>query len=107
MAARTMWVAVVGIWVASLLAGRHAAGPAFASPNAATSAEITVRPLSPAGEAARAPSVESDDSAPPGVDFLGNEIEHAVADYRVDGGGSVYERHSPETAVLRLGSPSS
>jgi hypothetical protein len=51
--------------------------------------------------------MESSNSPEPRVDLLGNEIEDAVADYRVDLGGDVYERHSPETALLRLGSPSS
>ena len=47
-----------------------------------------------------------DDSQSPELDILGNEVEHAIADYRIDRGGAVYERHSPETAVERLGSPS-
>lgn len=100
---RALYVAFVGIWVASLLAGRHAAGPAFPSPNAATSAETTIRPLTPAGEVVGVPSLEA---AHPAVDLVGNEIEHAIADYRIDRGGIVYERHAPETTVERLGSPS-
>ena len=43
----------------------------------------------------------------PGTDMLGNDVEPALADYRIDGGGEVYERHSPETAVPRLSSPTS
>lgn len=106
MAMRTTYVAIAGIWVASLVAGRHMGGTTFASPNAATSAELTAQPLNPAGEVFEAPSVEGDDPPSPGTDLVGNEVEHAIADYRIDLGGSVYERHSPETAVEQLGSPS-
>lgn len=43
--------------------------------------------------------------AEPRVDLYGNEISDAVGDYRVDRGGDLYERHAPDTAVLRLGPP--
>lgn len=93
-------------WVLALIAGREGWRPGYASAIAATSAEITA-PLAPTvGEVGGAPPVEADDSADPRVDFLGNEIEDAIADYRIDLGGGVYERHSPETAVPKLGSPS-
>ena len=39
------------------------------------------------------------------VDVYGNQIDDAVGDYRVDWGGDMYERHAPETAVLKLPSP--
>ena len=42
------------------------------------------------------------DVVPPKVDVLGNEVDDAVGDYRVDVQGSIYERHSPETEVGRL-----
>ena len=40
------------------------------------------------------------------LDRYGNPIETAIGDYRVDPGGELYERHSPETAVARLPVPS-
>ncbi len=95
------------LWLCSLLGGSAAYGSRPASPIAATSAELTARPASEAGEVTGVPPMESSNSPEPRVDLLGNEIEDAVADYRVDLGGDVYERHSPETALLRLGSPSS
>jgi hypothetical protein len=94
------------VWVLALLAGRAGWHSGFASAIAATSAEITVPVAQTASEVAGAPSMEANDSADPRVDLLGNEIEDAVADYRIDLGGGVYERHSPETAVPKLGSPS-
>ena len=39
------------------------------------------------------------------VDRYGNPIETAIGDYRIDWRGEIYERHSPDTAVLRLGAP--
>jgi hypothetical protein len=94
------------IWVLSLVAGRGTWFPATASPIAATSAEITALTLAPGGEVAGASPVEQNVSPDPRVDLLGNEIEDALADYRIDLGGGVYESHSPDTAVQRLGSPS-
>ena len=41
----------------------------------------------------------------PRLDVNGNEIDDAIGDYRVDGGGEMYERHSPDTALLHLGAP--
>jgi hypothetical protein len=79
---------VIGlIWLLALLAGRGLWVSASPSPIAATSAEIT------------------EPQHPPRVDLYGNEIEAAIADYRLDVGGTVYERHSPETALPKLGSP--
>ena len=39
------------------------------------------------------------------VDLFGNNIDAAVNDYRVDPRGELYERHAPDTEVLRLGAP--
>ena len=39
------------------------------------------------------------------LDFNGNEVRRAIARYKVDPLGAVYEEHSPETEVPRLGSP--
>jgi hypothetical protein len=41
----------------------------------------------------------------PRVDLYGNEVFEAVGDYRVDVSGELYERHAPDTAVLRLAPP--
>ena len=45
------------------------------------------------------------DFEPSKVDVLGNEVDDAVGDYRVDIRGDIYERHSPETEVARLKPP--
>jgi hypothetical protein len=54
---------------------------------------------------ARALPTGNHDWAEPRVDLNGNEIDDAVSDYRVDGRGELYERHAPDTALLRLSAP--
>ena len=49
---------------------------------------------------------ETNDADGP-VDLYGNEVTDAVATYRFDATGSLYETHSPQTELPRLGSPKS
>ena len=39
------------------------------------------------------------------VDLLGNDVSDAVAEYKLDATGSLYEVHSPQTEIPKLGSP--
>ena len=41
------------------------------------------------------------------VDLSGNDITDAVAEYKLDATGSLYELHSPQTELPRLPSPKS
>jgi hypothetical protein len=41
------------------------------------------------------------------LDIYGNEVDAAVSDYRIDPHGDLYESHAPDTALLKLSSPSS
>ena|SRR5689334_4650073 len=50
-------------------------------------------------------TIRDDDVAPPKVDVLGNQVDDAVGDYRIDVQGEVYERHSPQTEVSKLAPP--
>ena len=43
----------------------------------------------------------------PDTDLYGNQVERAIGGYRVDLRGELYEEHNPDTAVLKLGPPSS
>jgi hypothetical protein len=56
-------------------------------------------------------SIEVRDQEPPDadgpVDLYGNEVTEAVAKYKFDSTGSLYETHSPQTELPRLGSPKS
>jgi len=47
---------------------------------------------------------ENDDEA---TDMYGNGVTPAVATYQLDATGSLYELHSPQTQLPRLGSPKS
>jgi hypothetical protein len=39
------------------------------------------------------------------IDLTGNEVRPAIARYKVDPTGALYEEHSPDTELPRLGSP--
>ena len=41
------------------------------------------------------------------VDLYGNEVNDAIATYTLDPTGSLYELHSPQTELPRLGGPKS
>ena len=43
--------------------------------------------------------------ADPGRDLYGNQVLDAVARFKLDNDGSLYEVHSPQTELPRLGSP--
>jgi len=55
-----------------------------------------------ASRVATTPVLPVDDSV---IDAYGNEVTGAVATYKLDSSGEVYEEHSPQTEVPRLGSP--
>ena len=41
------------------------------------------------------------------TDLYGNDVTAAVARYKLDAAGSLYEAHSPQTQLAKLGSPKS
>jgi hypothetical protein len=41
------------------------------------------------------------------LDLYGNDVNEAVATYRLDAAGSLYEAHSPQTQLPQLGPPKS
>lgn len=43
----------------------------------------------------------------PSVDLFGNEVINAVATYKLDATGLLYEEHSPQTEIPRLAEPRS
>jgi hypothetical protein len=70
-----------------------------------SSARATIVSAAVSGEEPRASGLAPEDPREPRFDLNGNEVEDAVADYRVDLRGGIYERHSPDTAVSKLGPP--
>jgi hypothetical protein len=41
------------------------------------------------------------------IDLYGNEVNEAIATYKLDPAGALYEEHSPHTEIPKLGSPKS
>jgi hypothetical protein len=111
-------VNVVQRWVWSVAIAVFVAG-AFFTPQLVTSS-LAVEPVSLAAgamkidarTAGRASEVgdersEQADEATGFTDLYGNEVTDAVATYTFDQAGSLYELHSPQTELPRLGIPKS
>jgi hypothetical protein len=83
------------------------AGLAFAGGSLITASPVTTsRSYVTAPELLVTPT--SRDGAPDdAVDAYGNEVTDAVAQYTLDGAGTLYELHSPQVELPRLGSPKS
>ncbi len=67
------------------------------------SGNVYVRPSDPDG----LPSLGDDDDPDDGsqVDLQGDYVTPAIANYRFDAQGNIYETHAPHTEVPHLGSP--
>ena len=55
----------------------------------------------------RADEADHEDAVDGFVDMYGNEVTDAIATYTFDRRGSLYELHSPQTELPRLGIPKS
>ena len=109
MVQRWPWAVAVAIFVAG----------AFFTPQLPTlppagerSSLASIAPRSDARAAGRAATVGDDrndqpDEAAGFTDLYGNEVTDAVATYTFDQSGSLYELHSPQTELPRLGIPKS
>ena len=51
--------------------------------------------------------VSRDSANKPPLDAYGNDITDAVAEYSLDPAGTLYELHTPQVELPRLGSPKS
>ena len=63
----------------------------------------TERRLPYAQPDANAPGMDEEST----TDLYGNDVTAAVARYKLDATGSLYEAHSPQTQLAKLGSPKS
>jgi hypothetical protein len=85
----------------------------LSAPAPSRSVATAVIASTPTVESVQQVAVASDDTtqpntdADPAVDFYGNEVTVAVAEYKIDGVGRLYELHSPQSELPRLGSPTS
>jgi len=103
MVVERIWAAALGMTIVFAVSGmwmKQSATPplpAITIPAAHTTAVTDSAP--------RVLPTRDDDWADPRVDLNGNEVDDAVSDYRVDRQGELYERHAPDTALLRLSAP--
>jgi hypothetical protein len=94
------WI-LAAIWIAAFLTGRAVFDFSGAVSDTASQRRVAARTISDTGTTpAPAPR-----SGGPRIDLYGNPIDRAVTDYRVDPRGALYERHAPDTAVLKLPAP--
>lgn len=94
-------VLIGALVIALAVIGREYAAASAATTQVTASFELS----SPAITDVPAASPKLADQDTPRVDLYGNEVEDAIGDYRVDGTGDLYEAHSPDTEVTRLGAP--
>ena len=88
-------------------------GGASLTPQLATSEDTALAATPSAPHAPRAAAVttgddrDADDPNDAFTDLYGNEVSDAIATYTFDQSGSLYELHSPQTELPRLGIPKS
>jgi hypothetical protein len=73
--------------------------PTLSQPDAAT--------IQTSADSRPSKSRDHKDGAQGIVDLYGNEVSDAIATYSLDKTGSLYELHSPQTELPRLGNPKS
>jgi hypothetical protein len=81
--------------------------PPIASPTRAESPDALNASDEWGGPESRDERGELSDSADGFTDLYGNEVTDAIATYTFDQSGSLYELHSPQTELPRLGIPKS
>jgi len=99
---------VLGAGFVGLLFARHAGQSVTTKPvipSAISHAYIGL--TAPAASDAQQETVTTDSDDDAIVDLYGNEVTDAVAKYKLDAAGSLYELHSPRTEVPRLTAPKS
>lgn len=95
---------LVGVlWVLAVIAGHEMWTPGVSAVHQTETTSISI----PLVEEAAAEDVTAiaDPDTQPQFDVYGNQIDEAVGDYRVDPLGELYEQHSPDTSLLKLGPP--
>ena len=97
---------MVAMWVLAVLAGHEMWTPGVSAVPEAGQTETTSISIPLVEDAAAEKAAPAADSyTQPQFDVYGNQIDEAVGEYRVDPRGDLYEQHSPDTAILKLGPP--
>ena len=94
----TSLLAVGALLTPQLVTATHPVHSAAEAGDSAASADLFDVPLDP---------VEGEPNEDEVTDVFGNRVTPAVATYQFDAAGSLYELHSPQTQLPRLGSPKS
>jgi len=104
---RTTWAVVTSLlFVGALLTPELVRGSRTELPSAVTAPATSPAPGDDtSGTSAQDFQDPSDADGP--VDLYGNEVTNAIAKYKFDATGSLYETHSPQTELPRLSSPKS
>ena len=95
--------AILFLAVTALFTPRHVT-PSHRVPETAVAAPTPRAPVATPRDEANEPNTPSDD-ADAMIDLYGNDVSPSVATYSFDALGSLYEVHSPQTELPRLGSP--
>ena len=95
---RVVLVALIPIMI---LGCAHLAPELIAPPHATASAIMTV-PSSTDVPPSFGPAEPDNDGT---IDLYGNDVTDAVARYKLDAEGTLYELHSPQTQLPRLARP--
>ena len=80
--------------------------PTLLNPHARTASSSVAADLTPP-HFSEAPRPGDPGDTDIDVDLYGNDVTDAVAKYKLDSDGSLYELHSPQTQLPHLGSPKS
>ncbi len=90
-----------GLWVLAVVAGHEMWTPTASAVHQSSRSETTAISIPLVEEA----TATANPYTQPEFDVYGNQIDEAVGDYRVDPRGDLFEQHSPDTALLKLGAP--
>jgi hypothetical protein len=106
---RSLWSLVVGIFVTGPFFTPQLVTSSLADEQGspASAAAISSAPAGGSVAEVREDRSEPADDASGFTDLYGNEVTDAVATYTFDQSGSLYELHSPQTELPRLGIPKS
>lgn len=68
---------------------------------------VTPQPVTASRSEPQVVEASRDSANDQALDAYGNEVTHAVAEYSLDPAGALYELHTPQVELPRLGSPKS
>ena len=105
---RTLWAVVTSLlFVGAVLTPELVRGSRAEPPSAVATPATSPAPSDDVTSGTSAQDFQDPSDADGPVDLYGNEVTNAIAKYKFDATGSLYETHSPQTELPRLSSPKS